>query len=158
MIYAYGETDRWSSYEIFTCNVLSIRSQYWSCSRAGGRCWNISSRCFSVYQTLIVNICRPSSTPTLVRSADDMPSSSLHLYIQQDALPCLECSSKWNSTRGMHHRGKSERALYVRRTGGAFHKHCSSGEAQGRRDEHHHEVWGTVNVTRSERAAVGSFG
>jgi hypothetical protein len=58
----------------------------------------------------------------------------------------------------LHHRGKSERALYVRHTGGAFHKHYSSREAQGRRDEHPHGVWGTVNVTRRESAAVGSFG
>jgi hypothetical protein len=58
----------------------------------------------------------------------------------------------------LHHRGKSERALHVRHSGGAFHKHYSSGEAQGMRDEHHRGVWGTVNVTRSESVAVGSFG
>ena len=133
----------------------------------------------------IVYIRRPLSALALVESTDDMPPSSLHLdqvakanpssctkilgyqtsnqhyfdvFLSSKCVAVHECNNKWNNTRGMHYRGKSERALYVRRNGGAFHKRYSSGEAQGRRDEHHHGVWGTVHVTRSESAAVGSFG
>lgn len=99
----------------------------------------------------------PSSCTKILRY-QTFNRHSFGVFLSSKCVAVHECNNNWNSARGMHYRGKSERALHVRRNGGAFHKRYSSGEAQGRRDEHHHGVWGTVNVTRSESVAVGSFG